>query len=297
MNNFNSINNWNTANNDLISPYNLTDFINLSHHEIIQPISSQTVSNYIKKAISKASSPSGITNSMIKELPNKTILHITRIFNAALSAGYFPKPFKDINQFLIPKPGKDHTDPKNYRLITLIEPISKILEKIINYRLKNYMEDTNQFHKYQYGFRTGRSIQDVLLFSTAYIDKHHSKTPNKMTQLTCLDIEKAFDKVWLNGLNFKIFKLDLPILLQKFLCNYLTERTYKILNKGFASNQYSSLAGIPHGSLLSPTLFNIFAGDIPSPINNNSLVLSYADDVTILHLTLTDLLQIKRIKN
>lgn len=282
VNNINSINNWNLENNDLISPFIQTDFNNLSHHDILQPITSQTVSNFIKKAKSKATSPSGITNIILKELPLKTILHITRIFNAALSAGYFPLAFKHGYQFLIPKPGKVHTNPINYRLITLIEPISKIFEKIINFRLKSYMEETNQFHPYQYGFRTGRSIQDVLLYSTSFIEKFHTKIPNKMTQITCLDIEKAFDKVWLNGLNYKIFQLDLPILLQKFLCNYLSQRTYTIQNKGFNSFKFPSSAGIPQGSSLSPTLFNIFAGDIPLPVFNNSLILSYADDVTIL---------------
>ena len=114
------------------------------------------------------------------------------------------------------------------------------------------------------------------------INKNHSKRPNKFTQLTCLDIEKAFDKVWLNGLNYKIFELDLPIILQKFLCNYLTERTYSIQHKGYKSNNFMSSAGIPQGSSLSPTLFNIFSGDIPIPSCNNSLYLSYADDITIL---------------
>ena len=242
VNNFNSINNWNLANHDLISPFIQTDFNNLSHHDILQPITSQTVSNYIKKAKSKATSPSGITNIILKEFPVKTIIHITRIFNAAFSAGYFPLAFKHGNQFLIPKPGKDHTNPINFRLIILIEPISKIFEKIINYRLKNYMEETNQFHPYQYGFMTGLSIQDVLLYSTAFIEKLHSKRPNKMSQNTCLDSEKAFDKVWLNGINYKIFQLDLPILLQKFLCNYLTNRTYTIQKKGFNSYKFPSLA-------------------------------------------------------
>ena len=223
-----------------------------------------------------------MTNTILKELPHKTIIILTRIFNAALSAGYFPDAFKHSHQFLIPKPGKIHTNPNNYRLITLIEPISKIFEKIINFRLKNYMEENNLFHKNQYGFRSGRSIQDVLLYTTAYINKHHTKRPNKFTQITCLDIEKAFDKVWLNGLNYKIFELDIPIVLQKFLCNYLVERTYSIQFKGVHSNTFMSSAGIPQGSSLSPTLFNIFAGDIPTPACNNSLYLSYADDITIL---------------
>ena len=136
VDNYNIINNWNLTNNNLISPYNQTNYNNLSHHDILQPISTQTVTSYIKKAKSKASSPSGITNTIMKEFPHKTITHITRIFNAALSAGYLPTTFKNSNQFLIPKPGKDHTNPQNYRVITLIEPISKIFEKIANYRLK-----------------------------------------------------------------------------------------------------------------------------------------------------------------
>ena len=144
------------------------------------------------------------------------------------------------------------------------------------------MENTNQFHTHQYGFRAGRSIQDVLLYTTAYINKHHTKIPCSFTQLTCLDVEKAFNKVWHNGLNFKIFELDLPIILQKFLCNYITDRTYSIQNNGYESNKFMSSAGIPQGSSLSPTLFNILSGDLPSPVYDNSLILSYADNITIL---------------
>ena len=112
INNQNIINNWNIVNQDLINPLDQTNCNNLSHHEILQPITSQTVTNFIKNAKSKATSPSGMTNTILKEIPHKVILVLTRIFNAALSAGYFPSALKHSNQFLIPKPRKIHTDPK-----------------------------------------------------------------------------------------------------------------------------------------------------------------------------------------
>ena len=71
VNNFNYINNWNVQNLDLISPLDQSNYNNLSHHNILHPISNQIVSNFIKKAKSKASSPSGITNTILKELPHK----------------------------------------------------------------------------------------------------------------------------------------------------------------------------------------------------------------------------------
>ena len=145
-----------------------------------------------------------------------------------LATGYFPTCLKRGKTYLLPKPGKDKTVPSNYRPITLLEPIAKLFEKIINARLRTHLEDTNQFNKNQYGFRAGRSIQDVIFYTSAFIEKHHI-TNNQKVAITCLDVEKAFDWVWWNGLTYKIFhNLDLPIITKKWLSNYLHQRQYYI---------------------------------------------------------------------
>ena len=112
-----------------------------------------------------------------------------------LATGYFPTCLKKGKTYLLPKTGKHTTVPKNYRPITLLEPIAKLFEKIINARLRSHLENTDQLNKNQYGFRPKRSIQDVIFYTSAYIEKHYTQN-NQKVSITCLDVEKAFDRVW-----------------------------------------------------------------------------------------------------
>ena len=199
-----------------------------------------------------------------------------------LATGYFPTCLKKGKTYLLPKPDKDSTIPSNYRPITLLEPIAKIFEKIINARLRSHLEETIQFNKNQYGFRAGKFIQDVIFYTSAYIEKYYLNNNNKVA-ITCLDVEKAFDRVWWNGLIYKLHhNFDLPDITKKLLSNYLINRQYNITFKDKLSNSFHPEAGVPQGSALSPTLFSLFVNDIPEPLKENSLYLNYADDITML---------------
>ena len=112
--------------------------------QLIAPIEPEDVKLFIRQ-LKKKKSPgkSGITNKMLKKLPNSYITYLTKIYNAALSMGYFPDSFKQAIVIMKPKKGKNTNNPLNYRPISLLEPIAKIYEKIINQRLKTYIEDKN----------------------------------------------------------------------------------------------------------------------------------------------------------
>ena len=72
-----------------------------------------------------------------------------------------------------------------------------------------------------------------------------------------LDIEKAFDNVWHNGLRYKIFMLDLPTKMTHWLSHFLVGRVIQVIVNSFLSNNISPIAGVPQGSVLSPLLFLI----------------------------------------
>lgn len=283
MENINRINTWIDNNQNLINVYERVDLNKLSKdHILTHPISISAVKQQINKIKSPASGISGQCGAVLRELPEKTYIHIARIFNAMLASGYFPEVLKKGKTYMIPKPGKDLSIPTNHRPITLLEPIAKTFEKILNKRIRTHLENTRQLNDNQYGFRSERSIQDIIFYSTAYIDKHYSINNSKVS-VTCLDIEKAFDRVWWNGLIYKIHNnLDLPLISKKILSNYLVNRTYQFTAKNAFSTPISPRAGVPQGSAISPTLFSIFVNDIPEPKNNPSIFLSYADDITIL---------------
>ena len=98
--------------------YLLPGFIS-KQSPLLKPIQHLTVRGKTNKIKSSANGSSGINDKILKHLDNKSILHLTRIYNTCLSTGYFPLPLKQGNTYLIPKPHKDHTQPQNYRPITL----------------------------------------------------------------------------------------------------------------------------------------------------------------------------------
>ncbi|CAL4204942.1 unnamed protein product, partial [Meganyctiphanes norvegica] len=168
----------------------------------------------------KAPGESKIGHQIIKQLPENIIEYILVIFNASLASGYFPKKFKSAILKLLPKDGKDITLPQNYRPIALLDNIGKIFEKIINSRLRQYLEDNNLYNSQQYGFRQGKSTTHVINMIHECI-KHNSAQGFK-TAILSKDVQKAFDTVWHSGLIWKIHhRFNLPMPLKKMLTNFL----------------------------------------------------------------------------
>ena len=106
-----------------------------------------------------------------------------------------------------------------------------------------------------------------------------NKGHQRQIDIVLRDIQKAFDKVWIVGLQHKILNLHLPPALERILCDYLTDRQAVININDHTGNPFALKAGVPQGGCLSPTLFIIYTADVPTPRHNLSLNI-YADDIT-----------------
>lgn len=233
-----------------------------------------------------------ITNIILKNLPNSAILALTNIFNRCLDLGHFPQTWKHALIMPISKPGKNKTSPGSYRPISLLSTISKLFEKVIQKRLSLFINKNNIIPKFQYGFRAKHSTIHQLSRLTQIIEKGFETKSHTLGVF--LDISAAFDKVWQNGLLFKLYTIGTPMYILKTISSFLFQRTFQVrLNKALSTKR-NIKSGVPQGSILSPILYNIFIHDFPS---TNSTVAMFADDTALLNQNVDPILAKVRLQN
>lgn len=227
---------------------------------------------------SKAPGIDGIKPIILKKMSDTFFDTLTSIFNWCLRNGYFPKQFKKAKVLPILKPGKERKSPRSYRPISMLNGLDKVFEKIILKRINDYTEENNILSKEQFGFRKEHSTIHQVKRIVNMIS--NNKNQRKSTGVVFLDIEKAFDSIWHNGVIFKLNKFGYPIYLQKIVKSFLTERYFEVNIDNEISSQRKVPAGVPQGSVLSPTLYAIYTSDFKTQRNQSAAF--YADDTAII---------------
>ncbi|GFV51029.1 probable RNA-directed DNA polymerase from transposon X-element [Trichonephila clavipes] len=174
----------------------------------------------------KAPGSDQVKNIALKSLPINAITHLTKIINKCLLLNLFPKPWKHTTIIMLPKPNKDLKFPINFRPISLISSIAKIYEKILLARIQQHTTDNNIIPDFQHGFRKETSTCHQLLRVTNTII--HGFNHGKTTGGLFLDVEKAFDRLWHNGLIYKMINLHYPDYIIHTLADFLNDRTFQI---------------------------------------------------------------------
>lgn len=244
-------------------------------------ISVEEVKNNIKFSRNmKAPGMDGVFNLVLKKLGPSAYSMLTKVLNRCLELAYFPNQWKLAKVVPVLKPGKDPTCPKSYRPISLLSALSKVFERCIYNRILCHTELNEILLDEQFGFRRGHSTTYQLQRVTNIINrnKHLSKT----TVMACLDIEKAFDNVWHNGLIYKMIRFNFPIYLVKMIQSYLLARKSQVCVIGELSDPYDVEAGVPQGSILGPILYNLFTSDIPA-LPDDGILSLFADDTAIVY--------------
>lgn len=229
-----------------------------------------------------------VNNRLIKKLPPIGFVYLAIIINSCLSHAYFPEAWKHAKMIPIRKPGKPPQSPSSYRPISLLSSLSKMLERVLLKRLNNHLTNNNIIPPQQHGFRLFHSTSTQLHRITSHIKSALSGRLSLSTGLVSLDIQKAFDCVWHNGLIYKLIHMKNPITntaapvptyLVKIVHSFLENRSFQVCINNTLSESHQIQYGTPQGSVLSPVLYNIYTHDIP--LDPHCHLALYADDTAI----------------
>ena len=224
----------------------------------------------------KSTGPDGIGNWVLKNCSHTLANPLTKLFNNLLEKGSFPEVWKTANVCPVHKKG-NKSEISNYRPISLLCNMSKVLEKVVYKRLYDYLMENNLLIEQNSGFKKNDSTINQLLkiVHQIYVDINEGKD----TCLVFLDVSKAFDKVWIDGLLFKIQQLGIVGKLFDWIKAYVSGRHQKVVLNGFQSNTRRVTAGVPQGSILGPLLFLIYVNDITE--NMECIINLFADDTSV----------------
>ena len=150
----------------------------------------------------------GIRYPVLKQCPDIIFEYLEYIYNICLKIGYFPKAWKQATGIMIPKPDKDPKITTNYRPISLLSCMGKLFEKILANRIRGELEEKSFFNIWQFGYKNKRcAMEHILRLTDDTLIAHEA---NRVGADVFIDVEKAFDSVWHNGLRHKLMTGDLP---------------------------------------------------------------------------------------
>ena len=233
----------------------------------------------IQKSHNTTVGPDGVHYEFLRHLSPKSLNHLLSAFNGIWQNGTFPESWKMATIIPIPKPGKNNLYASNYRPIALTSCLCKTMERMVNRRLVWLIESNNLFTNFQCGFRSRRSTMDHVgrletSIREAIIQKQHLLA-------ILFDLEKAYETTWRYGIMNNLFNMGLKGRPPNFIKSFLSDRKFRVHIGTTLSDIQNQEEGVPQGSILSVTLFNIKINSITNCLNPGIDKYLFVDDFCI----------------
>ena len=180
----------------------------------------------------------------------------------------------------------DPNDINNYRGITLVSCFSKIFTGALSNRLNKWAENNDVLSDSQFGFRKGRSTTDAIFVLNAIIQK----ILNEKGRLFCtfIDLNKAFDNVYLNGLWYKLYKLGINAKMLRVIKDMYNKVKTCVRGCNSYSDFFDCAVGLKQGEVISPILFSLFIEDLELFLQEDPTCGLSFDEITFILMLFAD---------
>lgn len=200
---------------------------------------------------------------------------LTDAMNSLLDLQEFPEEWKVAKVVLIPKSGKPPELTTSFRPVCLLNTLSKLLETLIRDRLEKELEEKGGLHEHQYGFRKGRSTVQAVETVLETAKKEYGA---KWCTLVTVDVRNAFNSACHSLIIKELRDRRISQYIINFVSSYLTGRGVEVKKNEIVK----ASAGVPQGSVLGPTLWNVlYDGILGMELTENAMCVGFADDLAL----------------
>lgn len=232
----------------------------------------------------KSSGLDKIPNVVLKHIPNCIISQYCVIFNNALNNKYFPTKWKIAKVYPILKKGKDKSRYDSFRPISLLPNVSKVFEVIINQAIQQFCDNKSIIPNSQFGFRRNHSTVHAIAKFTSDCCWHLNN--RKIVGACLIDLEKAFDTVWREGLIYKLIHQHFPTHIIHMIQAMISAKQFVVTNGEITTDtMYEVSDGLQQGALNSPIFFSLYIAELLESYEFNVAegrhIIAYADDIII----------------